>query len=808
VTIDIEVQEPVHTLWLHAKDLQIKSASVERHNASTPLEITRDENNDELLGLDSSTTLGLGHARLHLRWSGQFGEVVGLFKQLAGGRWYAYSDFEPADARAAFPCYDDPRFKVPWTVSLRVASGDKAFSNAREVSRIEQQDGHALVTFATTRPLPTYLIAVAAGPFDLVKGQAAGVPLRIIAPKGQAKNGGVILRAADTMLRFLEQYLDMPMPFEKLDLIAVPRFSGAMENPGLITVTAAILLVGDNPEESQERRALGVVAHEFVHLWFGDLVTPDYWNELWLSEAFATWLSDKVVAAVQPARADDVLPIADKSTAYPSDYSLSGRRIREPVNNHQDMREAFDAITYRKGGAVLTMLESYLGAKRMQRVVRRYLRDHAGGSVTSKSLRSSLRSAGSAPGVEALLDGFLNTTGIPLVHATLICDSQPRVILRQKRYLPLEVANEATLRDRERRWHVPVCMRYPQGGETRARARQCVLLDSPSATFDLHTKACPAWLLPNDAARGYFHYLMSAAAMASLPPKELSPRETLGLVHNIVAGMHAGDFDVAESLRLLRPFAETPQLEVQRLVSSSLILLSNSVITDRERPAYAKLIRSWYQPLLQRLGPTAKAGEATWVREFRPELLLLLADIGEDSALRQNLRARVDSWLVAPVSMSPLLLDSWLRVAAFDGDQALADAYQNAAMHFHDRSQRVLLSGARFAFRDPKILSWQLAHAPRPPTAWRILARVMGKPRLREIILATLQIEKMDEAALETLSSDLCNQDALDAIERFGDDAADGALYLLAPITGCMEFASAQQPSAATLFAPTAPAGP
>lgn len=796
-SIDIEIHQPLHTLWLHSKELQISSAQLEQGGQFFDLASNASDVDSELLGLTSSREFAAGRAQLHLRWRGNLGTIQGLFRQSANGVDYIYSDFEATDARAAFPGYDDPRFKIPWTVALEVPSEHRAFSNAPEVRRTRLANGNDLVQFEPTRPLPSYLVAVAAGPFETIAGTASKTPLRIIAPEGQAEAGRYVLEQTGAMLSYLETYLGMPTPFPKLDFIAVPRFGGAMENPGLITFSSSILLIGQRPTEEAKRRALGVTAHELAHLWFGDFITPDYWNDLWLNEAFATWLSDKAVAHAQPKRAAEVLDIADKTVAYSIDHGLGGRRVREPITSREDIRAAFDRITYRKGGALLTMLEGWLGATRMQEAVRRYLRTGAGGTVVAETLIASMSETSGEPKLAAFFDSYLNQTGIPQVHASVSCAGTPSVTLRQQRYLPLEVRPHQRADDRQRRWHIPVCFRYADASKEAGASRRCVVLDKPEVVVPLAT--CPAWLLPNDGDAGYFHYLLSTEAFKKISQTKLSPRETLGFAHSIIAGLHAGQLNVAETLALLEPLRNTTSENVHEVVMDTFYALSRSVISDGQRPAFSAMVRRWYEPLMERIGTKRQWPEAPWISATRPTLLLLLADLGDSEAVRAKVTEQVNTWLKVPTDMDFALLGSWLQVAALRGKSDLMERYRRATRMTENGIHRALLVTAMFGFRDPQLLVDVLHRGTRRPGIWAPLADAIQSPTVRARVLAELSAADIRDEELSELFSSLCTPSGIADVQEFISDASR-AQELLAPIHGCIAFAKRQQGSAATLF--------
>lgn len=814
ITIDVELREDLHTFWLHRKKLHIVSATFERDNQKVPLRTRRSQDDEELLGLAAEETLRAGPGKLQIEFSGDLGNLQGLFRQIQDGRWYAYSDFEATDARAAFPCYDDPRFKVPWDVEIKTPAGNLAFANAPEVARETQSDGSVLFRFGTTRPLPSYLIAMAVGPFDVIEGKAWSTPLRIIAPKGHAGHGRFVLENTGRWIHYLEEYLGMAMPFPKLDFIAVPHFGGAMENPGLVTFSANILLTGATPTDGQRRRAAGVTTHELAHMWFGNLVTPDYWNDLWLNEAFATWLSDKAVAHWQPARARDILDIADKSTAFDLDHSVGARMVREPIKDRTDIRAAFDAITYRKGGALLTMLEAWLGEEKMRQGVRAYLHSHAGGSVRAKDLIAALSSIAPKKQAGRILDSFLEQAGIPRLALKLRCDKGVRVEIEQSRYLPLTMQDLASNQDRQGSWHLPVCLRYPTG-EGNATKRQCIRMSEKRTTLKLQSTHCPEWILPNDQESGYYHYLLDAPSFAALAHAHLDRREELGLVHNLAAALRSGDLGVGDVLPQLEPYAKAGSLHVQQVLVPLLYELKRSIIGADESVAFAQMIRRWYRGQIDALGLAAQRGEPEEDQLLRPVLIHLLADIGDDRDLQAQARTRVMAWLERPVVMNMSLLDSLLQAAAIRGDAGLAARYLEAISKTSDRRHSAVLLGALHAFADAEILDAALERSiPRHlalPNLMPVLVRLMARPKTRAQLLQALfakreailgkgdgQREKFEHIA--PIFATLCDEEGKAAVRKFSGSEID-AQPVIDSIAGCMAFQKAQQENASAAFA-------
>ncbi len=824
IHIEVDLQQPLHTFWLHQKQLNLLEVSFERDGSRTKLSIFKTKNNEELVGLRAPAELQAGSGTLHIDYRGQLGNRQGLFRQQEDDRFYAYTDFEATDARAAFPFYDDPRFKIPWTVELTVPKGNLAFSNTPEVSRITRTLSATreatVFRFAQTRPLPSYLVAFAVGPFDVLQGESPGVPLRIIAPKGQAQKGRFVLAHMATWIHFFERYLATPMPYAKLDFIAVPRFSGAMENPGLVTFTSSILLIGDNATELEKRRAAGVSTHEIAHLWFGDSLTPNYWNDLWLSEGLVTWLADKAMAAWQPAKAREVNPVADKSAAYPFDHSLVGRRVQTPVADHNDLRKAFGAITYRKGGALFTMLESWMGAVAMQTLIRRYLQAHTDSTVQASDFLAAIQAVTQSKSTYDLFLGYLQQPGIPMVALTLRCNrSTAQVTLSQKRYLPRSVnrASGAASKAATQRWHIPVCMRYPTPKGPRS---QCTLLASASKTIDLQSAVCPSWIAPNRRESGYYHYQMSATQFAALREGgKLDPRESLGLLHSIVANLKSADLSLGESMKLLHSFASDLRPQVQEVLITLLYELSRSVVEPSMRPAFAAMIRDWYRPVVASLSIHPRPGETEDLVSLRPALLTLLADLGEDKALQARVTTATTNWLLAPSKQDYALLNAWLLIAAFNGDGALQTDYQHLQASTPNPLVATLLSGAQLAFTHPPLFRKGLAQALRiklrGPTVFPTLALSLRHPELRAITLRSIRENRISflnstdkKRRFETLGhmlSSLCSLQAEQAITALAHGAFATATFR-ETIASCTRQSAALQAGARAFFSSSKPA--
>ncbi|MGB5366953.1 MAG: M1 family metallopeptidase, partial [Polyangiales bacterium] len=422
--IGIELDAPSASIWMHGQGLDV-TAIYATHAAERIRATWTPQTADGVVRVDFQEPLPAGRSTLYVEYSAEFDTPLrGLYRVESAGSAYAFTQFESISARLAFPCFDEPRFKTPFEVTLTVPAGQFAAANTPVERTIELPDDLQRVSFVPTLPLPTYLVAWAVGPLDVVIGPTIGstearplaIPLRGIAAKGQGERLHHALDRTGRFVLALENYFGIPYPYRKLDLVAVPDFAaGAMENVGLITFREWLLLLDEGRATESQRRAFGyVLAHELAHQWFGNLVTMPWWDEIWLNEAFATWMGNKVMQELHPEYRVELGALASTQRAMRLDSLGSARSIRQPIETNHDIKNAFDSITYEKGGAVLAMFERWMGAETFRDGIRLYLRRHAGGTATSTELLAALDEVSDRDVTPPFLS-FLNQPGVPLV---------------------------------------------------------------------------------------------------------------------------------------------------------------------------------------------------------------------------------------------------------------------------------------------------------------------------------------------------------------------------------------------------------
>jgi len=821
--LDLELAAPTDVVWLNAEELTVESATL----GGAPARILPQPH--DLVGLAVGQPLPTGRARLHVTWRGKLStlDAGGAVRQKEGDDWAIYTHFEPIDARRVFPCFDEPSMKAPWELSLVVPTGQRALANTPEVSSTDLGNGKTRVTFAPSKPLPSYLVAFAVGPFELVdagKTARSSVPVRIVTPRGQAAQARYAAQVTATLLDRLEEYFGSPYPYEKVDCIAVPLFGGAMENPGLITFSSALILRRPDEETVGSRRAYASVAtHELAHQWFGDLVTMEWWDDLWLNEAFASWMTPKIIEGWQPTWAAPEGRLGARAQAMSADSLTSARRIRQPIVSNHDMKNAFDAITYQKGASVLHMFEHFLGADVFQRGVRRYLAAHAHGNATATQFLAAL-SKEAGRDVAPPFASFLDQAGVPLVTIEPRCDKgrPPRLRLKQTRYLPLG----STGQQGTQRWRVPICVRAAAG---KLASSACGLVEDSDAELPLELPAgsCPTWVMPNDGGAGYYRAALPVDGYKKLlsdPAAHLSVPEKLAVIHDLQASVRAGLIRYADVLPLVPALAKDANRHVVQAAAGLVSWLRDGeLIPDAARPAYAKFIRDAFGPRARALGWVPKRGDDEDTRLLRNAIVPMVADQGEDPALAADAQKLARAWLDDHRAVDAEAVELVLDAAAQRGDRALHERLVAAARAERDRLTRRRLFAALGAFRDPALVQANFALALDPAfdlrEAWPLVAGANRTPKTRAP-LWTFVKQKVDAivarmprdfgARLPDLAVAQCSDAARADVEAFFGPRApkwSGGPRLLAQaleqLRLCAAYREVQGPSVAVFFSPS-----
>jgi alanyl aminopeptidase len=711
-TIDLALDRPRSVVWLHGRGLHVSRATLVPEG-DAPIDATWQQRNDDgIAAIGLARQARAGKARLVIEYDAPFSDgLVGLYRTHEGGAAYAFTQFEPLDARRAFPCFDEPGFKIPFDVALIVPRDAQAIANSAERDRTPTPDGAVRVAFGVTPPLPSYLVAFAVGPLDVVRApdvppnaaRTRPLPLRLVAARGRGPELAYAAKHAGEIVSALETYFGLAYPYEKLDVLAVPDLEGAMENAGAITFDEPLLLLDEKTAPQWQKNAFAYVfAHEASHQWFGDLVTMAWWNDLWLNESFATWMGYKAVDLWDPKLEASTWRLREAQDAMARDALASARQIRQPVAALDDVRNAFDDITYGKGGGVLAMFERWIGDDAFRRGVRAHLDAHRFGSATADDFLSALSGAAGRD-VAGPFRTFLDQPGVPLVDTTVTCDGQgARLHARQSRYLPL-----GSSADPARTWQIPVCVSYGLKGGTRDA---CVLLAEQQA--DVPLEGCPDWVMPNAGGAGYYRFGLTREdwkKLSTVGLARLKPTERAAYAGSLHAAFDRATLPMGDVLDQVAPLVTDPKEEVAGAPASFLSQARDWLYA--EPPLRTKIDayeRRLYAPVARRLGWTGARNEDADRGKLRRRVLWALAVDAREPAARAEAKRRAAAYLgkddrVHPDALDGNVVDVALTVAGQDADAALFDSLLAHLAKSEDAVQRDNLLSALSGARRPEL---------------------------------------------------------------------------------------------------------
>jgi alanyl aminopeptidase len=701
VTIDLEIAKQISTLWLNATEIQIQKVEL-TEKSKTQTGSVLPIKDEEFVGLSFTQPIGPGTAKLTITYTGVISDKDndGIFKMKDGDSWYVYTQFEADTARRAFPCFDEPAYKVPWLIELHVPKDAIALTNSPQES--EKVEGATkVVRFVKSHPLPSYLVAFAVGSFEFVgdsKIGKNGTPSRIVTPKGRTAEAKWAVESTTPIFNLLEEYFGIPYPYEKLDQIAIPKVGFAMEHPGLVTYGEEIMLTKPGNETLDFKHGwASVCAHELAHQWFGDLVTMTWWDDTWLNESFASWMGTKIVMRFKPEWDEHIVEIADRARVMKEDSLASARKIREPIRSKDDIENAFDSITYGKGEAILQMFESWVGEEKFRNGVQQYLKKYEWSNATADDFLNSISQASNADVVSAF-STFLNQSGVPLISTQVQCGASSNVNFEMSRSTPLgSVAPSNQL------WQVPVCVKYEIADHENGN---CYLLKSKDEKTVLDKNGCPQWFFANRDGWGYYHVKYSEDQLNALTKdggKELSVAERVTLINDFSALMHMGKMPASEALKNLSALLQDHNRHIIVTAIEVLKDLDQPLVTEEIRPKYAAFIQNHFGPLARELGWRPRPGEDDNTKLLRKDLMPFMAQQGDDRELGKEAYNLATQWVKDRKAVDPEMVPGVLCAAAVHGDEALLTLYEQEAKRTQDPEERSEIFMAMSCFENPDV---------------------------------------------------------------------------------------------------------
>ncbi|MBC3872086.1 M1 family metallopeptidase [Undibacterium flavidum] len=619
-----------------------------------------------------SKALKKGEYKLELEYDGVIGtQAVGLFSldyDSADGKQRAlYTQFENSDARRVIPSWDEPIFKATFNLEVTVPSKQMAVSNMPVLSKTELGNGTSLVKFGTSPKMSTYLLFLSVGDFERATVMAEGTEIGVIAKRGSLDQARYVLEESKGILREFNDYFGTRYPLPKLDNVAAPgtsQFFSAMENWGAIfTFESSILLDPAISTHANKQLAFVTAAHETAHQWFGDLVTMQWWDDLWLNEGFASWMENRTMMRLHPEWLPEFNAIAVREQAIARDALATTHPVVQKIRTVDQASQAFDTITYQKGEAVIRMLENYVGADAWRDAVRAYMKKHAYSSTQSRDLWVQVEKAARKP-IVAIAKDFTEQPGVPLIYVDDVAckNGQSIVSLRQGEFSK-DIAGKKPLH-----WRVPV---VAQIAGTKVVANTLVVNGKGS----LQLPACGT-VVVNAGQVGYYRTLYAPKVLAQLTQNfgQVAAIDQVGILSDNWSMGLAGQQPITAYLDLVKATPSQASVQVWGDIADVFVTLHGYLKGDPQRQqAFTHFALQRLSPLMQELGWQAKAGEADYVANFRSNLIGVLGALGEPGVLAEAKR-RFEVMDTDPNAAPAALRLLILSIVAGNADQKTWDA--------------------------------------------------------------------------------------------------------------------------------------
>jgi aminopeptidase N/puromycin-sensitive aminopeptidase len=809
VTIDVVIKAPTRSITLNSAELAFQSATIlaggKRQTAAVALDREKEQATFTVPDL-----LPAGKASLQIRYTGVLNnELRGFYLSKTSRRNYAVTQFESTDARRAFPSFDEPAFKATFDVSLIVDTGDTGISNGPIISDTPGPgDGKHTLTFLTTPKMSTYLVAFLVGDFQCTSAQQDGVTIRSCATPDKVALTTYSLQVAKFALHYYNTYFGIPYPLKKLDLIGVPDFeAGAMENFGAITFRETDFLVDPKTAslDAQETAAIDV-AHEMAHQWFGDLVTMQWWDNVWLNEGFATWMENKSVAAMHPEWNLDQSVVSGLTSTLNLDAQPTTRAIRAKADTREEIEQMFDGISYGKASDVLLSVENYVGPETFRQGVHNYLAAHLYANATAEDFWNAETAASHKP-VDKIMESLVAQPGAPIL--TFGEPVAGKVMVSQRRFYLSPTISP----DKAQKWTLPVCFK------TGADTQQCELL-TPTETSLTVPATKP--FFANAGGKGYFYTSYTPTEYAALlahVETSLTPSERISLISDEWAKLRSDKASAGDYLNLVSAVKDDQNAAV---LSSALggvsAIYTRVAATPKERDALALWIRTTFAPVYAKLGPPSP-GDSPNTRDLRAEVFGALGSYGKDPAVLAEARSIAERYIDDPTSVDATLGVKALSVAARNGNAALFDKLQKV---YETSSNPVLQEGSLrllAEFEDPALAQRALDYA--------ISAKVRNQDAAIQLSIAldvdatrasawkfiedhwdavhALLTPEMGSVLVDS-TGEFCSADARDDVRQFFAThkvaSADQAVkHSIERIDGCIELRTLQEPHLKTWLA-------
>ena len=806
--IDVDLREPSTTITLNSAEIEFQSVTARTVGKFVEgKELTASVSTDKEKEQTTFTfpeALPIGPAVLNIRYTGILNnELRGFYLSKTRKRNYAVTQFESTDARRAFPSFDEPAFKATYDVTLVVDKGDTAISNSLIKSdKPGPGDDKHTIAFDTTPKMSTYLVAFLVGDFQCTGDVQEGVKIRVCATPDKVELTHYGVEFAKYALHYYNNYFGIPYPLKKLDLIGLPDFeAGAMENFGAITYRETALLI--NPKTASigaKKQVALVIAHEMAHQWFGDLVTMQWWDNVWLNEGFATWMENKPVAAMHPEWNIDQDVIAGEDGTLDLDAQPTTHAIKARADTREEIEEMFDGISYGKAGEVLLMVENYLGEETFRKGVHAYLSAHLYGNATAEDFWNAQTATSHKP-VDKIMSSMVEQPGEPILIFGKPADGKVSVAQRRF-YLSPKIQD-----DSPQKWTMPVCFRTASGTQS------CELLTPDNS--DLRTPTTDKFFA-NATGKGYYRTAYPADVyqdLVKLVESGLKPEERISLIGDEWAQLRSGKATVGDFMNLVSAVkADKSAAVMSEALGGVEPIYSRVASTKDERNGMAAWLRATLSPEYERLGPPSP-GDSPNTRELRASLFELLGSYAKDPAVISQAREIAAKYLADPTSGDATLGKTALSIAARNGS---AEMFENLQKFSESSANPELQVGALrllAQFENPELakrsLDYALSGKVRNQDAAIQFAIALQNPATRD--LAWKYVQDHWDAIHALLTPEMgsilvgstgtfCSEDARDQVQQFLSthkvaSAERSTKRAIERINGCIELRKLQEPN-------------
>ncbi len=802
-SIDVILREPSATITLNAIEITFKSVKVTSGGKEQTATVALD-NDKQQATLTVPDKLPAGKATIAVEFTGMLNnELRGFYLSKTARRNYAVTQFEALDARRAFPCFDEPALKATFDVTLVIDSGDTAISNSPINSDTPGpgEDKHTL-KFDTTPKMSTYLVAFLVGDFQCTAGEQDGVAIRVCSTPDKVALTSYGVDVAKYVLHYYNNYFGIPYPLKKLDLIALPDFeAGAMENFGAITYREnALLLDPKTASVGSRKEVASVIAHEMAHQWFGDLVTMQWWDNIWLNEGFATWMSNKPLESMHPEWNTEQSVAAELDNVLNLDAQPTTRTIRAKADSPEEINQMFDGISYGKASVVLLTVENYLGEETFRQGVHNYLIAHLYANATAEDFWGAQTATSHKP-ADRIMESLVVQPGAPILNF-----GEPaagKVEVAQNRFF----VSPSIRPDPAQKWTVPVCFK---NGET---GQDCQVLTPSASTLKVPTGGL---FFANAGGKGYYRSAYPAAAYKALVAEietGLTPSERISLLGDEWAQLRANKATTGDYLNLAAAVRSDPNADVLSAAVGGIEVIMDRVgATTDERKGLAAWICSTFGPQLAKLGKPSE-GDSPNTRELRAQLFNLLGSYGKDPAVIAEAKEIAEKYIADPGSVEATLGQTALAVAARNGDAALFDKLQkvyetSANPEFQQGALRLLAM-----FQDPPLVNRGLDYA--------MSGKVRNQDSAIQVAIALQDVSTRDQtwkyvvtnwdkvqaqfttgsgAYVVDSAASFCSTEGRDGVQKFFAEhkvpnSSVSLRHAIERINGCIELRKLQEPN-------------